>query len=588
MGLEVSASPPAGGRVLLRVAAVAAVLATALAASPATAGGLGSNRLSAPTGPRVLVTAVTGDVASAAAAVRAAGGRVLDLLSLAGGVSAQLPAGAVLPPTYRVLPDAPLHVASGPHSEADTPDAAAGPGHATGSAAAGQGITVAVVDTGVADVAGLAGRVDHVDVTGTGAGDGFGHGTFVAGLIAGNGAGSTDGRYAGVAPAARILDVRVADNEGNTSLITVLQGLQVVARHREVSVVNLSLSSGSLLPYQIDPLTAALDQLWRHGMTVVVPAGNDGPDRGTITSPGVDPLLLTVGALDGKEAASWSSRGPAPQRVAKPDLAAPGAHLISLRVAGSVIDVAHPSSRVSQSYFRGSGTSFSTALTSGSAAVLLAARGDLAPAQVKDLLTGTAASAPDKNATGAGALNLASALTAPINADAADLPSLTLPDQPDVWNALGQAIADQNSTAAVAAWRLLDPASRNWAKSTWSALSAPSRKALAAAWEASSWSGAFPSKVDGEKVDWASMNWASMNWASRNWASRNWAASSWSSENWASMNWASKNWASVNWASVNWASQNWASQNWASQNWASQNWASQNWASQNWASQNWR
>ena len=170
------------------------------------------------------------------------------------------------------------------------------------------------------------------------AGDGYGHGTFVAGLVAGSGK-SSSGAYAGVAPAARILDVKVADSDGSTDLVTVLKGLQAVAADKSVDVVNLSLSSGSPLPYQIDPLSAALEGLWRRGVTVVVPAGNDGPNNGTIASPGTDPVLLTAGGLDAHGTASrsddsvadWSGRGPAPQGVQKPDLVAPGAHVVSLR-----------------------------------------------------------------------------------------------------------------------------------------------------------------------------------------------------------------------------------------------------------------
>ena len=127
------------------------------------------------------------------------------------------------------------------------------------------------------DIPDLTGRLTHLDVSGAGIGDGYGHGTFVAGLIAGDGS-SSDGAYAGVAPGASIFDVRVAGDDGSSSLSLVLKGLQAVAANPDVDVLNLSLSSGSPLPYQIDPLTVALEALWRKGITVVVPAGNDGAD----------------------------------------------------------------------------------------------------------------------------------------------------------------------------------------------------------------------------------------------------------------------------------------------------------------------
>src|SRR5689334_9801521 len=244
-----------------------ALAATGVAAVPAA---------SAPAS-RVVVTSISGDVAGAARAVQAAGGRVLDRLSLIGGVSASLPSGTVLAPTFRVVPDSTLRVAgkdaAGDDGTVSAVRATLGLGPVAGE---GAGVTVAVVDTGVADVADLRGRVEHVNVSGAAGGDGS----------------SSDGEYAGVAPAAKILDVKVADGEGVTNLVTVLKGLQQVAGRSDVDVLNLSLSSGSPLPYQIDPLTMALDALWRRGITVVVPAGNEGPRPGSVTSPGSDPTLL--------------------------------------------------------------------------------------------------------------------------------------------------------------------------------------------------------------------------------------------------------------------------------------------------------
>jgi len=160
-----------------------------------------------------------------------------------------------------------------------------------------------------------------------------------------------------------------------------------------------------------------LESLWAHGIVVVVPAGNDGPAPGSISSPGSDPVLLTVGALDEfrhrsarrRRRADYSSRGPAPQGVAKPDLVAPGNHLISLRAPGSDIDVANRGSRIGTSYFRGSGTSMSTAITSGSRLPdLLDDRPKLTPDKVKAIVTGSAYHASgltDLTAAGAGGLD---------------------------------------------------------------------------------------------------------------------------------------------------------------------------------------
>ncbi len=222
-----------------------------------------------------------------------------DELPLVNGVIARLPDGAALP-GLQVTADAPLKVASKVTGAAE-PGAVSTVRATLGldeTGNEGAGVTVALVDTGVAEVPDLAGKiVDHVNVTGGRDGDGYGHGTFLAGLIAGSGQAS-GGAYQGAAPGAKILDVRVATNDGSTSLAKVLRGLQSVARlgSKRVPVVNLSLSSGSPLPHQFDPLTVALDVMWLHGFTVVVPAGNDGTDG--VASPGVDPTLITAGALE--------------------------------------------------------------------------------------------------------------------------------------------------------------------------------------------------------------------------------------------------------------------------------------------------
>lgn len=195
---------------------------------------------------RVVVTAVDG-VRAAVDAVRQAGGRVHAELPLIGGVVAELPANRLLPRGYDVTPDRALSLADGPATDT-------GPGSTVRTTvglpavgAEGAGTLVAVVDTGIADVPDLAGSVEHIDLSGEGPGDGYGHGTFMAGLIAGSGRAS-GGRYQGVAPGARLLDVKVAGADGATSLSTVLRGIEAVAARSDVRVLNLSMSSDSPLP----------------------------------------------------------------------------------------------------------------------------------------------------------------------------------------------------------------------------------------------------------------------------------------------------------------------------------------------------
>jgi serine protease AprX len=558
------------------------LLAAALAATTAlaTLGAVPSadaQTTSAPLSRAVVGVAGAGaeGVHAAAAAVVAAGGTVLDRLPLVGGVSADLPTGSVLAPGLSVVPDRPVQLA-GAAGDADGPSSTVRETLGLGAPAGeGAGLTIAVVDTGVAAHPDLAGRLTSVDVSGAGPGDGYGHGTFVAGIAAGSGA-SSGGRYAGVAPGAHVLDVRVADDDGTTDLVTVLRGLEA-ARSRGADVVNLSLSSYSALPWQVDPLTVALTELWRTGTVVVVPAGNDGPDAGTVTSPGVAPALLTVGALDEARTAArsddavaaFSARGPAPQDVAKPELVAPGRSVVSLRAAGSAVDVAHSSGRVGEHYFTGSGTSFSTAVAAGAAAVLRAER-TLSPHQVKVLLTSTAYTADGlvaADAAGAGGLDLAAARTAPAPAVVSNCPGkgkgascergrdAGVPGPPGLWQQLLDGLVSGDAHAAASSWSRLSAHAEAWMASSWSSLPADLREELTAEWAARNWAGG------------SAEQWAARNWAARNWAARNWAASSWSARNWAASSWSARNWAASSWSARNWAASSWSARNWAAVEW---------------------
>jgi len=429
------------------------------------------------------------------ASLTAAGGHVTAQFPVADAVAVELQRGAHAPAGAVLVPDVALHVTGTDTVVAGAADTVrqtiAVPGGVDGS-----GVTVALLDTGVYDASDLAGRVTHVNVSGEDMGDGYGHGTFLAGLIAGNGA-ESGGAYAGVAPAAKVLDIKVAAADGSTSLSRVLAGLQQVAAwhaaDHSVRVLNLSLSSGTSLPPQLDPLAHALDALWKSGVTVVVAAGNAGPSDGSVTSPGDDPTVLTVGALDengtsGRSddtVAAFSSRGPTLEGDAKPDLVAPGSHLISLRDPGSLIDLQNPSARVGDGYFRGSGTSMSAAVVSGAVADLLSARPTLRPDDVKSLLTGSAYGVPglpDPNGAGSGGLDLSAALAVPVQPDHArgnssaghakptmPMPGAGGPSEADSarWASFAAAWEQRDFASAARAWASLSPATREWAARAW-------------------------------------------------------------------------------------------------------------------------
>lgn len=270
----------------------------------------------------------------------------------------------------------------------------------------GEGVTVAVVDTGLyphPDFTQPENRIAafHDVVGGRRAPyDDNGHGTHVAGIVAGNGLRS-GGRYRGIAPGARLVGVKVLDAYGSGALSNVIRGLDWCVRHKErfnIRVVNLSLGAPAVESYKTDPLAQAVEAVWESGIVVCVAAGNDGPEPGTIATPGIHPKVITVGATDSRgeagfprhEVAPFSSRGPTIDQIVKPDLVAPGVAITAAAARKSVLSLQHGGKRVD--YITLSGTSMATPICSGIAALLLEKEPSLDPDTVKRRLVESARS----------------------------------------------------------------------------------------------------------------------------------------------------------------------------------------------------
>jgi len=206
----------------------------------------------------------------------------------------------------------------------------------------------------------------------------------------------------------------------------VLAAIQWVVSYKDrygIRVLNLSLGTDSTQTYRTDPLNYAVERAWDSGLAVVVAAANLGPGPGTISKPGDDPWVITVGAVDDRgtpglgddHLPDFSSRGPtAADGLAKPDLVAPGAHIVSLVAPGSSIATAVPPT-MTGGYRRGSGTSMAAAVVSGAAALLLDADPAMTPDRLKYALAATAADTADDDpmTVGSGIVQAADALTAP-------------------------------------------------------------------------------------------------------------------------------------------------------------------------------
>ena len=321
------------------------------------------------------------------------------------------------------------------------------------SALKGAGVTIAEVDSGVAQHPEIQTLVASVDLVGAydptfapaGSIDPNGHGTHVAGIMVGNGSHSDDGRLAGVAPEASLVSLRVLDDTGRGSTSTMLAALQWVLEHKDqygIRVLNLSLGHPIYEPMDVDPLVQAVDELWDAGVVVVCAAGNSGRDgHGTVTSPCNSRKVITVGALNDRRTedltddtvTTYSSRGPTRlDLVAKPDLIAPGNRIISTRSAGSYLDQEFPGNRVAGDssqpdvfeHFELSGTSMAAPFVSGAAALMIEQDPSLNPGTVKArlMLTARKAAEGDPFATGAGLLDVEAALLSTAGS-VADAPS---------------------------------------------------------------------------------------------------------------------------------------------------------------------
>jgi serine protease AprX len=299
----------------------------------------------------------------------------------------------------------------------------------------GQGIGVAIIDSGITPHAALSNRIAanvsfvQGDPSPT---DGYGHGTHVAGIIAGNGgpAASVTPLYkGGIAPGARLVNVRVLGNDGSGYTSDVIAGIEWVIAHRgqyNIRVINLSLGHPVMESCATDPLCQEIGRAVQAGIVVVASAGNYGKSStggtvlGSIASPGNSPDAITVGALNtwntvgrgDDTVATFSSRGPtAYDGAVKPDVVAPGVKIISLEAPNALLPTmysnVHTAGTGNNAYMYLSGTSMAAPIVTGGVALLLQGNPNLTPAHVKLALQIGATYMPDAGlmAAGAGSVN---------------------------------------------------------------------------------------------------------------------------------------------------------------------------------------
>jgi serine protease AprX len=439
----------------------------------------------------------------------------------------------------------------------------------------GAGVDVALIDSGVAPVQGLStpGKIVYgpdlslesqsPDLTNL---DTYGHGTFMAGLIAGRDdaasapyAGDPASVYRGVAPDARIVSLKVATADGGADVSQVIAAIDWVIQHKNdnglnIRVLNLSYGTNTTQGFDIDPLAYAVEQAWKNGILVVAAAGNTGYQRGHgalgLANPAYDPSVLAVGGLDALGTVSILDDVPGAytascDKCRNPDIWTVGSHLQGLRVPNSFLDANHPEGVIDARYFRGTGTSQATAIASGMAALIFQKYPSLTPDQLKAFLSKNGRTLP----TLVGATKLI------IESDLAGLLLLTPPDK--AVQKLGA-----KGTGSLEAARGSDHLSRDGVilQGERDIFGTPFDAKIMAAAEASatSWIGGA----------WNGNTWSGNTWSGNTWSGNTWSGNTWSGNTWSGNTWSGNTWSGNTWSGSSFSGNTWSGNTWSSDVWS--------------------
>ncbi len=598
-------------RTTLTVGVCGVVLASTVATSAA-AGAPGQTV-------QVIVVAEPGRLGDAELAIEALGGRVGRVLPIIDGfagsiVSDRIDQLAASRAVATVSPDAevtPMAIdGSLGYDPAETSSLSAvsqitGAQSLWNAGYVGQGVDVALIDTGVSRVAGLdrAGKVidgpdlsfDSIEPTLVSL-DAFGHGTHMAGIIAGSdvapktsskacktclgkSAYTDTTKFVGIAPEARIINVKVGAFDGATDVSQVIAGIDWVVQHRNdpgmnIRVLNLSFGTDSLQSASLDPLVHAAEVAWRSGIVVVAAAGNDGLLTASVASPALSPTIIAVGAsdpvgtiaTDDDRVPYFAQHGNSTRPV---DFIAPGVSVLSLRVPGSFVDQNVTTGKVGTRFQRASGTSQSTAVASGLVALLISKYPTATPDTIKAYLKTTAQPVTLLDTSsgmgewvglvnnwyaGSGSANVAgSAALSKLTTVNAAQPSGT---------GLGTLEASRGSYHVTNGTTMLtgerDIFGRSWNAATMSAATSSATTWTGGLWNGARWSG------DG----WSGARWSNVTWTNNDWSGARWSGARWSSMIWDGARWSGARWSGARWSSGTWSGARWSGARWSDSSWS--------------------
>jgi serine protease AprX len=436
----------------------------------------------------------------------------------------------------------------------------------------GKGVGIALIDTGVLPIPGLtSGNIVNgpdlsleSQVSSLRSKDTYGHGTHMAGIIAGRDNTSGTG-FRGIAPDAKLTSIKVAAANGAVDVTQVMAAIDWVVEHRNddpknpIRVINLSYGTDSTQDWNLDPLVAAADLAAKAGIVVVAAAGNGGV-AGKITNPAIGHNALTVGSADSlgttdpidDVTSSFSTQSvntEAGQRSV--DFTAPGRSVVSLRAPGSYADVNFPAARVGDRFFKGSGTSQAAAITSGAAALLIQKYPNARASDIRvHLKINTSRWVSGlTSGQGSGVLNIGRSFERPLSA---------LSGNSIVTAGTGSLQAARGTTAltfSLDATKLTGERDLFGPLSTaaWHQASAAGTSWVGGNWMGRPWTGeAMGSVVNGQAT-----------WTGRSWSGRSWSGRSWSDLAWASATWTGRSWSNTTafngqaWAGAGWQASNW-------------------------------
>ena len=455
----------------------------------------------------------------------------------------------------------------------------------------GKGVGVALIDTGVTEVRGLdTGNVyygpdlsfDSQDPELTNK-DAYGHGTHLGSIIAGRDAAGTPASYTsktqffGVAPDVNLVSVKVGAQDGAVDVSQVIAALDWVVAHRNdnglnIRVIALAYGTDSVQDPSIDPLTFAVEQAWKAGITVVVAGGNDGRDNKILANPAQSPYVLSVGAEDTQgtlavtddTVPAWATRGTSERHV---DLVAPGVSVIGARVPNGYADERNPTARIGTRFAKASGTSQATAVVAGEAALLLQAVPTLTPDQVKRRLymTSVAFNSSSYIYRGDGVTKVNAA----------------------------RLYKDGTTKATTSAWYSTGLGSLEAARGSSHVNDGVSDlrgevDIFGRRWDAAAWTRASSARTAWVGGNWRGWTWSGDGWNARSWRGTTWTTGTWSARSWRDDSWSARSWRDGSWMVAAGTAGDWSARSWRDAAWSARSWRTADLASVGWQSRTWR